>query len=56
MKNFRYIQRPDDYVLPDPTVALNSEEKHKKQAFELLNMAQVFSEKDIHVFFNSKIF
>jgi hypothetical protein len=27
--------------MPDPTVALNPEDKHRKQAFELLNMAQV---------------
>jgi hypothetical protein len=38
---YRYVKRPEDYVFPDPSAVLNSEQKHKKQAAEMLNMAQV---------------
>lgn len=38
---YRFVRRPENYILPEPTVFLEGEEKYKKQAFIMLNMAQV---------------
>lgn len=36
----RYVVRPQNYVMPPPNTFLEGEEKLKKQAVDMLNMAQ----------------
>lgn len=38
---YRYVRRPQNYVPPQPGAVLEGQAKYDKQAYDMLNMAQV---------------